>query len=289
MIGFILLLILALAGVILLAAGWRSDSGSVFGGGVVMLLVAVLGIGALCYNQVPTRNVGIVTSFGKPTGATADPGVEWTKPWEDIDDWDASRNTFDRLGDRCLWVSVSGGKACIPVQIEWSAKEENAPAEWAAYKEVDGIEGGRFGTFTARRVNPQMDAAITTTFTSFNPLGTVDPASGGVKAPDLNTDFREALKRNLESAVGGAVRIETIAFGTPVYDEPTTKAISAFGQKVLEKRNLAVDKDNAATRKLITEQNAKVPAVTRCLEIAEKLGKEPGLCMTPATITRPVS
>lgn len=288
MIVFILLLILGLAGAILLAAGSRSQSGSVFLGGLAALLVSVIGIGALCYNQVPTRNVGIVTSFGKPTGATADPGVEWTKPWEDIDDWDASRNTFDRLGDRCLWVSVSGGKACIPVQIEWSAKEENAPAEWAAYKEVDGIEGGRFGTFTARRVNPQMDAAITTTFTSFNPLGTVDKVSGGVKAPDLNAEYKDALKRNLEAAVGDSVRIETIAFGTPQYDEPTTNAISAFGQKVLEKRNLAVDKENAATRKAITEQNATVPAVTRCLEIAEKLGKEPGLCMTPATATRPI-
>jgi len=277
----------------------------------ISLLVLAAGCGALLFRQVgaalialgmglallvlasfslvPTRNVGIVTEFSKPTNRTTGAGLKWHAPWQGIDDWDASRNTFDRLGKNCLWVSVSGGRACIAVQVEWSAKAEHAPEDWAAYKEVDGIDGGRFGTFVARRVTPQMDAAITTAFTTFNPLGQIDAKTGALKAPDLNKEYRDALAGTLQANLGQSITVDSIAFGTPTYDEPTTKAISAFGQKTLEARNLEVDKANALTRAAITKTDASVDQVARCLQIAEKLGKEPGLCMgAGVTTTRPV-
>lgn len=245
-------------------------------------------------SQVPTKNVGIVTEFGKPTNRTTGAGLKVHAPWQSIDDWDATRNTFDRLGGNCLWVSVSGGRACIAVQVEWSAKSGNAPEDWASYKESTVGSGDnkkdltRFETFEHRRVKPQMDAAITTVFTSFNPLGKVDDVTGALIAPDLNADYLAILRTQLETNLGDSLDIDTIAFGTPTYDQPTTNAISAFGQKTLEGRNLAVDKANALTRKGITDIDAKADPTARCLSIAEKLGKEPGLCMTPATITRPI-
>lgn len=254
----------------------------------VFLAFAVgLTVGA-SISAVPTKNVGIVTEFGKPTGRTTGAGLKFTAPWQDIDDWDASRNTYNRLGGNCLWVSISGGRACISVQIEWSAKAENAPKDWASYKAIKDVDGGRFGAFTARRVNPQMDAAITKTFTSFNPLGLFDEKTGALQAPDLNTSYKAILAANLAANIGSSVTIDSIAFGTPSYDEPTTKQISQYGQKVLEARNLAVDKTNAETRKAITDIDAKADPVARCLSIAEKMNKEPGLCMTPATAVRSV-
>jgi hypothetical protein len=282
---FVIAIIAALVAVGGLAALFLGTSQDTRGGGVLTFLGAGLVSLALLLTSsvstVPTRNVGIVTEFNKPTGRTTGAGLKWHAPWQGIDDWDASRNTFDRLGKNCLWVSVSGGRACIAVQIEWSAKAENAPQDWAAYKAVDGIDGGRFGTFVARRVNPQMDAAITTAFTAFNPLGQVDEKTGALKAPDLNKEYRDALMGTLAANLGTSITVDSIAFGTPTYDEPTTAAISAFGQKTLESRNLAVDEANAKTRARITATDASVDQVARCLQIAEKLGKEPGLCMNP--------
>ena len=258
--------------------------------GVGTILAALVLIIFASMSTVPTRNVGIVTSFSKPTGRTTGAGLQWTAPWQNVDSWDASRNTFNRLGDKCLWVSVSGGRACIAVQVEWSALAKNAPEDWASYKEVDGIDNGRFGTFVARRVNPQMDAAITTTFTAFNPLGQVDKATGALKAPDLNAEYRDALNRALLTNLGTSIKIDSIAFGTPTYDDPTTAAISAFGQKTLEARNLVIDKANAITRAEITRTDASVDQVARCLSIAEKLGKEPGLCLAGSVVTtRPLT
>ncbi len=231
---------------------------------------------------VPTRNVGIVTAFSKPTGRTTGAGLKWHAPWQGIDDWDASGQTFAHLGDRCVWVTIAAQRrACVPVQIEWNSKAERAPENWAAYREVEGIEGGRFGTFTARRVEPQINQALTSVFTSFDPLGQINTTTGDAAAPDLNKTYRQPLLDALQAGLGLDIEIRSVAFEAPRYDEPTTAAINAYGQKVLEARNLKVDEQNAQTRKRISATNASVDNVTRCLEIAEKAGKEPGLCMNP--------
>jgi hypothetical protein len=75
---------------------------AMIGTAIAAAIVGAFSFTVASYNKVPTRNVGIVTQFGKPTGKTTGAGLHWTKPWQDIDDWDASGQTFDRLGDNCL-------------------------------------------------------------------------------------------------------------------------------------------------------------------------------------------
>jgi regulator of protease activity HflC (stomatin/prohibitin superfamily) len=286
---FAILALLGLAaGVLASAPEARRGGRSIF---VLGLLLAVGSIVIASMSTVPTRNVGIVTQFNKPTGRTTGAGLQWTAPWQDIDDWDASGQTYAHLDNNCVWVTIAAQRrACIPVQIEWASKADRAPENWAAYKEVDGIDGGRFGTFTARRVNPQINAALTSVFASFDPLGTVDPKSGASPAPDLNKTYKQPLMEALNAALGNDITVRSVAFEAPRYDGPTTAAIAAYGQKVLEARNLTIDKANAITRAEITNTDAKVDQVARCLQIAEKLGKEPGLCMGGgAAVTKPLS
>lgn len=283
-VGVVALLALAFA----VAAADRDVKGAATAtfGVATVLAIAFTVIASL--STVPTRNVGIVTAWHKPTGRTTGPGLQWTAPWQDVDDWDASGQTYAHLGDHCVWVTIAAQRrACIPVQIEWSAKAETAPENWAAYKEVDGKS--RFETWVARRVDPQINAAMTSTFAGFDPLGKVDVKSGDAPAPDLNKTYRVPLTEALIDALGDDVKIKSVAFEAPRYDEPTTAAISAYGQKVLEARNLAIDEANAKTRARITTTDASVSQTARCLQIAEKLGKEPGLCMGGgAVVTRPV-
>lgn len=239
-------------------------------------------------STVPTRNVGIVTEFNKPTGRTTGAGLKWHAPWQSIDDWDASGQTYAHLGDSCVWVTIAAQRrACVPVQIEWSARAERAPENWAAYKEVG--DWSRFETFTARRIEPQINAAMASVFADFDPLGTVDAKSGQAPAPDLNKLYRDRVSSALAASLGEDIAVKSIAFEAPRYDEPTTKAIEAYGQKILEARNLAIDETNAVTRARVTGIDAKVDQVARCLQIAEKLSKEPGLCMgSGVALTRSV-
>jgi hypothetical protein len=264
---------------------------------LVAFIAAVLGalsFTVASYNKVPTRNVGIVTSFGKPTGEITGAGLDWTKPWEDVEDWDATGQVYDRLGSNCLWVSISAQRrACIAVQIEWSANPATAPELWAQYKvtdegkKVDG-DNGRFGTFIYRRVNPQIDGAVTSVFASFDPLGAVS-ATGDAPAPDLNKTYRTQLQTAVQAALGTDITIKSIAFATPTYDAPTTAAIAAYGQKMLEARNLSVDKENAQARQDVAAKTGVPPAVQQCLDIAEAKAKEPGLCMGGnVALTKPI-
>lgn len=246
------------------------------------------------YNKVPTRNVGIVTQFGKPTGKTTGAGLHWTKPWQNVEDWDATGQVYDRLGGNCLWVSISAQRrACIAVQVEWSANPATAPEMWAQYKPTDQgkkIDGDqpRFGTFIYRRVNPQIDGVITSVFSSFDPLGAVS-ATGDAPAPDLNKTYRTTLQTAIQQALGTDITIKSIAFATPTYDAPTTAAIAAYGQKMLEARNLKVDQQNAAARNAVAAKTGVSPAQQQCLDIADARGKEPGLCMgAGVSLTKPI-
>jgi hypothetical protein len=261
------------------------------GAAMVAVGAAALGAGSwviAAAHTVPTRNVGIVTQFSRPTGETTGAGLKFTWPWQDIDDWDASGQTYAHLGDHCVWLSIAAQrKACIPVQIEYASREERAAENWAAYKEVG--DWSRFETFVNRRVEPQINAAMASVFADFDPLTGVDPQSGNAPAPNLNATYVKPLEAAVSAALGHDIQIRSVAFESPRYDKPTTDAIEAYGQKILEARNLVIEQGNANTRKAISETNAQVNQVTRCLEIAEKLAKEPGLCMTPVAATRPTS
>lgn len=260
-----------------------------YGWALAMLAAAILFLIVGSIAIVPARNVGIVTAFGKPTGRETGAGWQWVAPWQNVDDWDARRQMFDRgKHPNCVQVRIAGQRdACVETRIEWSAAKDAASENWAVYGKR-GEDQSRFDAFTERRVEPQFSAVINRVFASFDPLSTVNPKTGDAAAPDLNALYRAQVIDGITSAIGRDVTVDSLAFGFIHYDERTSASIAGYGQRVLDGRNLDVDLTNAGKRKAVTEKNAEVPAVTRCLEIAEAGGKEPGLCMAQPQLVKPV-
>jgi len=249
------------------------------------VIAAVLGvlftIGSAA-NTVPTKNVGIVTSFNKPTGDVTGAGLKWAAPWQKVEDWDASRQTFDhKHQNRCVQVRIVGlQSACVEVQVEWQTHVEKAPEQWASYKRD-------FNQFVDRRVNPNLTGALNDVFATHDPLSNIDQATGVVK-PVNTAALVDPLRQNIEQRIGADIKVLGIVYGFVHYDGKTQQQIEAFQQKLLENRNLQQDKKNAQVRKEITDTNSKVDPVTRCLEIAAQHGREPGLCLgggSPVQIT----
>lgn len=222
---------------------------------------------------VPTRNVGIETSFNKPTGEVTGAGLQWVAPWHKVEDWDAGRQSFDHKNEKtCVQVRIAGLQtACVEVLIEWSTDPEKAPEQWASYRR-------EFKFFVDRRVDPNFTGALNDAFGDHDPLANVDPATGVVKAPDTKPLAAEVLA-NISSRIGADVRVHAIVFGFIRYNDQTQKQIEAYQQKILTNKNLLQDEKNAQVQKRITDTNSKVDPVTRCLEIAAQHGKEPGLCL----------
>lgn len=225
-------------------------------------------------STVPTKNVGIVSQFKAQTGRTTGAGLQAVWPWQKIDNWEASRQTFDHLNEaNAVQVRIVGlQQAWVEVKIEWSVKPEKAPEQWAAYKEHD------FDIFVDRRINPNITGAINDAYEVHDPLSNVDAKTGAINPPPKKP-FVDAIRKNIETRIGQDITVHDIVIGFVKYDDATQEQIKQYQVKVLEGRNLEVDFANAEKRRQINEKNKQRDARTWCLEIAEAKGKEPGLCM----------
>jgi regulator of protease activity HflC (stomatin/prohibitin superfamily) len=236
--------------------------------GTAILAGIMLAIASM--NSVPIRNVGIVTSWNKPTGETTGAGFKVTLPWENIEDWDASRQAYDHRGD-CVNVRIATlSNACVEVLIEWQVHPERAPEQWAAYKKD-------FTLFIGRRVDPSITLAMNEVFGAYNPLANIDAGTGNLNVP--TGPLADQVKAALTNRLGEDVEILNVVITRVNHDDKTQASIDAYQQAINRSRVLDQERANAEKQKSITELNAKVDAVTRCLELADKHGKEPGFCL----------
>jgi hypothetical protein len=284
------------------------DSGTGKGVGAFLLLLGGVFTVIACTSVVDARNIGVVTSFKKPTGATTGSGLQWTKPWETVQDWDATSQVFDHGNERsCISVRIAGGgQGCVELTVGWRAAVPRGPENFAAYRPVG--DASRFDVFTDRRVNRPITAEVGSLFTTFDAFQGISADkidSGGLPpAPDLNKLYRQQLTDRLNLVVGGGILapdgktvqvdkdnpatknefeddpdadivVTSVTFGYIRYDDATNQKLAAYGQKLLENRNLQVDKANAGLRKEIAGESGLTPFQKACLEQA---GAYAGLC-----------
>ncbi|WP_229398385.1 SPFH domain-containing protein [Micromonospora okii] len=280
--GFTVAIVLAvglvIAGLLALAAPGRATKRTAALVALGCLVGATVFAAGSSAHSVPIRSVGIVTSFGKPTGTVTGSGLKWVAPWQKVGEWDAGRQKYDHIGgEHCVRVRTGTlADACVEVLVEWQVKPENAPKQFMDYK-------GDFDSFRGQRVGVQLDSAVNDAFAAYNPLERIDANTG-----NLNVDlkpFAESIKTSAETRLSSDVDILSVTITRVNHDDKTEGNIKAFQDKLAQTRNLEQDRKNAAIQKQITETNAKVDKVSRCLEIAERNGSNPGLCINPGIVT----
>lgn len=271
---FLVVTFLTIASVLVAWSGRRDEEAAGPLRTVALFMTAVLiAVGVIAStSMVPQRNVGIVTEFGKATGRETGAGLKFTAPWQNVEDWDASNQAYDHRGDgACVKVRIATlADACVEVLIEWRARADRASDQWAAYKKD-------FTLFTGRRVDPAITLSLNDAFGAYNPLANIDAKTGNLNVP--TGPLTEQVKAALTTRLGNDVEILSVIVTRVNHDEKTQTAIDAFQASILKARVLEQDKKNAELQKQISETNAKSDAVTRCLELADKHGKEPGFCL----------
>lgn len=267
----------AVVGALYAAFAPRGTRGAALGGTFAAVLLGVALTIASSANSVPVRNVGIVTSFNKPTGETTGSGLNWVAPWNKIGEWDASRQKYDHIGaDNAVPVRTGTlAVAGVELLIEWQVRAENAPRQFMDYK-------GDFEAFRGQRVGVQLDGAVNDAFATYNPLANIDAKTG-----NLNVDlkpFADKVKTSAQERLGDDIEILSVTIIRVNHDEKTEANIKVFQDKLAQGRNLDQDLINAEKQKAVTEKNAEVDKITRCLEIAERTGSNPGLCLNPGIV-----
>ncbi len=264
--------ILILVGAVIFALV-AANSGESGAGGAIFAVGLILG-GAMiigpCVGSVTTRNVGVVTSFNKPTGEYEGAGAYWIAPWKEVHEMDLAWQTKSYQ----LTVQAAGGTTVgLDIYPRWRIVEAKAPELFQNYRSFDGVVANLFAT--------ELRDSTNKLFASYNPLTNIDVTTG--QPIKTKEQWAEEVRKDLEKRLAGNIIFDRVAITTiapdPKTQEKLNQQVEEFGKgKVLDQQKI-----NAEKQKAITETNAKVNEVSRCLEIADRHAKEPGLCMGDGT------
>lgn len=270
------------------------------------VLVAVLGV--ICsiiasYDRVDTRNVGIITAFGKPVG-TAGAGIVWHAPWKKVYELseaiqlqafesgsydDASKGTGSNGNPPAQLVRLANlTNAYVDININWRLKEG---AAGKLFQDYGGSNTDVFGQIKNNLVDRQAQTILSHEFASFNPQATVpvtpgDPTTQQVLVvPDL-PGYSAKVKHDLQEAVGAEIEILDVKIPRIFYDPGTQGRIDDFNKKVQETKNAQQDIQTANARKAANDiiassvQNPMV-VVAQCVDQRIKASQDPGPCWGP--------
>lgn len=209
--------------------------------GIALITVATLFLILGAFTIIGTRQVGIATSFGRPTGTTFENGLHWKAPWANVTEMDGSiqYNSYKREGEQDNPVNVRLGNnsiAAADVTIRWEIKQPAAPELFVQYKTFDKVR--------ENLIERNLQVALNQVFQSFDPL-----SSQWVNGAPLS-DFANDAKEKLNTIVGGQVNILDISIAKLDYDDRTEDKLNRQNE---ERANTEVARQQVKT----AEEQAK--------------------------------
>lgn len=223
----ILFLLLALGCGGLALAMRDDDEGALFGFVGVVLVILSFGFGMWSIiGVVPTRNVGIVTTFGKPVGVRSN-GLVWKAPWEHLTDLDGTIQTDSQIGGFDQNNHCTGGTAvrlannstaCADNTIRWRIKPEAGDALFRDYKDNANIRESL--------VTRDLNAALNAEFASYNPLS--PDAAGGPNLADLSAK----VTKDLQQKIGSQIDVENVIISIVHLDGETQGKVNALQAQI---------------------------------------------------------
>ena len=255
--------------------------------GIIFTLVA-------SYDRVDTRNVGIITAFGRPVGVHG-AGIVWHAPWKKLSELseaiqlqsfesvsydDANKgNASAGAGGPAINVRLANNSnAYVDINLNWRLREGAAPKLFQDY-------GGQnvFDTIKQQLVDRQAQVMVSKVFATFNPQTSVTPvappppvvdgtppptgalpapAPNAVPTPQQGADLPKMaaqVKQDLQDAVGSEIEILDVRIPRLWYDGPTQGRIDQYNQNVQETLNAAQQVKTAEQQRLAAEQRANMP------------------------------
>lgn len=243
---------------------------STIAGGVFAVAVIILITG--CFTIVGTRQVGIATSFGKPTGETFSNGLHWKAPWVTVAEMDAAIQNDTYKGDSRIAVRLGNNSTALAdVSIRWQIKQDAADQLFLDYKTFDNVR--------SNLITRNLQAALNESFASFDPLAAKNLERSPL--PDLAANTVKLLR----GKVGNQVEVFDVTIPTIDFDDDTEGRINDINAE--RARTTAAEqavKTAEQTRKA-NEQLATAPAppnalviIQTCVNKALEKGVNPGGC-----------
>lgn len=242
---------------------------------IVVGVVAILLLALSSITMVSTKNIGVVTTFGRPS-QFLDNGPHLIAPWQDVTELDGAIQTDNHIdeGDKKTAIDARLGNnstARVDTTVVWRLKPEAAPSLFQDYRGFDAIRDNL--------VTREFTAAINDTLAGYNPLTQVGEGDGAI-----NGKLATLVLDKLKVKVGN--RIEVIGVNIPVihFDDRTQQSINNLqteiaNTKIAEQRQLTAIAEAKANTKL-AESVSHDPnvLVSKCLDLVREKGGSPAGC-----------
>lgn len=245
------------------------------------LAVFVLVLGSTTI--VSTRNIGVVTTFGRPSGTLSN-GLHLKAPWQNVTEMNGTIQIDNHTGDSATTVRLGNNStAYVDNSVRWRIQPAAADELFLDYREFDNVRDNL--------VTRELRAALNEVFADFDPLAPENSEGANVQA--LGDDVAAKLR----AKVGNQVEILNVIVPLVNYDEATQSRINALN---VEKANTRVAEQRAKTAEAEARANEILAAsvsenpnvlVSKCLDAAREgnispLGCWPGTSAVPTVPAR---
>jgi regulator of protease activity HflC (stomatin/prohibitin superfamily) len=255
----------------------RSLRIAVISGGLT-LLVLVLGSTTI----VSTRNIGVVTTFGRP-GGTLTNGLHAKAPWQNVTEMNGTIQIDNHPGELATTVRLGNSStANVDNSVRWRIQPAAADELFLDYRDFENVRDNL--------VTRELRAALNEVFSGFDPLSPENSEGANVRA--LGDEVAEKLR----AKVGAQIEIINVIVPLVNYDGATQDRINALN---VEKANTRVAEQRAKTAAAEARANEILAAsvsndpnvlVSKCLDAAREAAISPLGCWpgTPVVPTVPV-
>lgn len=229
----------------------------------ILLLLSVFTI-------VPTREIGVVTSFGRPV-KTLPNGLHTKAPWQAVHKLDGTIQTDNHTGvEHCTDIRIGNeSTACIDNTIRWRIRLDAGKRLYQDYRELENIRDSL--------VTRELKAALNEVLSNYNPLDQIKDNAAG--APDLN-QFSRQITIELRKLVGNDVEVLSVILPIIRFDDQTQSKINAYQAEVA---NTRIAEQKILTNKAQAQANAELKQsvsnepnvlVAQCMDILDAYQKK---------------
>jgi len=234
--------------------------------GVIALFVVILGSTTI----VSARNVGVVTTFGRPSGTLSN-GLHWKAPWQSVTEMDGTIQIDNHTGESATTVRLGNNStANVENSVRWRIQPAAADELFLDYRQ--------FANVRDNLVTRELRAALNEVFADFDPLAPENVEGTNVQA------LGDKVAETLRAKVGGQIEIINVIVPLVNYDQATQDRINALN---VEKANTRIAEQRAKTAAAEAKANEILAAsvsndpnvlVSKCLDAAREAGISPLGC-----------
>lgn len=276
-------------------APWTTITGA-------LVVITIVTFALSTFVVVSTRNVGVVTTFGRPVGTLSN-GLHFTWPWQSVTEMDGSiqidwHKDNDPNGDNHDGAIVvrlgNNSNAWADTSVRWEMQQPAADDLFLQYKTFDNIR--------TNLVTRNLQTALNEVFASYNPLLTVNAADPTKPAPPPAESQLPVLAKQaaeiMQHKVGDQIKIYEVQIPTIAFDGQTQERIDQLNRQkadtavAIEKQSTAIEQSKA--NGIIADSINRNPnvLVDKCLDIVREkggtvLGCWPGANAVPTVPANP--